>query len=87
MLCYCFCINYTIHVSEPLIINIIVINMITINVFTINVFVRHEDSLKQLPIIQVVMSRRQKQDYSAVLQAVKDLLPTSPTRPTDCDGF
>ena len=30
MLCYCFCINYTIHVSEPLIINIIFINMILI---------------------------------------------------------
>ena len=46
--------------------------------FTINVFVRQEDSLKQLPMIQVVMSRRRKQDYSAVLQAVKDLLPQAP---------
>ena len=51
--------------------------------FTINVFVRQEDSLKHLPMIQVVMSRR----LFSRLAGSERSAATSPTHPTDCDGF
>lgn len=42
--------------------------------FTINVFVRKEDSMKQVPTVMVLMSRKSSTDYKEVLQAILSML-------------
>ena len=43
--------------------------------FSIHAFVRHDNSLKQVPLVFAVMSGRKRRDYKKVLEAVRELLP------------
>ncbi|XP_063053962.1 uncharacterized protein LOC134448133 [Engraulis encrasicolus] len=46
--------------------------------FTIHSFIHSGDSMKQVPLCYVMMSRRKTEDYTAVFNAVRDMLPRSP---------
>ena len=41
--------------------------------FSIHSFIRHGDSMKQVPLAYVLMSGKRKEDYVAVLEAIKSL--------------
>ncbi|KAK2158833.1 hypothetical protein LSH36_163g04053 [Paralvinella palmiformis] len=43
--------------------------------FTVDAFVQEADNMKQVPLVQVVMAGRRKDGHSAVIQAIKDILP------------
>ena len=45
--------------------------------FSIHAFIRHGESMKQVPLVYVMMSGKRKVDYIAVLQAIKDLMPST----------
>ena len=44
---------------------------------TVNAFVRHDTALKQLPLIMCIMTRRRKEDYTAVMESIKNMLEES----------
>ena len=46
--------------------------------FTINAFIRSGSSIKQIPLVMVIMSRRKKRDYKKVLQSILRMLPHAP---------
>lgn len=49
-----------------------------IQLFSIHVFICSEKVMKQVPVCFVLMSRRKKTDYKAVLEAILDVLPEAP---------
>ena len=49
-----------------------------LQLFTIHSFIRQEESIKQVPLVFVLMSSRKKKDYRKVLTAVLELLPSVP---------
>lgn len=46
--------------------------------FTIHSFIHSGDTMKQVPLCYVMMSKRRTEDYTAVFNAVRDMLPRSP---------
>ena len=46
--------------------------------FSIHSFIKSGDTMKQVPLCFIIMSRRRKRDYKAVLDAVVELLPSEP---------
>ena len=43
--------------------------------FSIHAFVEHDDSVKQIPLVFVLMTKRRKRDYRAVFKALKQAVP------------
>ena len=41
--------------------------------FSIHSFIRHGESMKQVPLVYVLMSGKRKEDYASVFEAVKKL--------------
>ncbi|XP_071848832.1 uncharacterized protein [Apostichopus japonicus] len=46
--------------------------------FSLHAFIQQGESIKQVPLLFAVMSRRKRKDYRKVLRAVKGALPTEP---------
>ena len=49
-----------------------------VQLLSIHLFAKHEDNMKQLPGVFVLMSRKRKKDYKKVLQQILKLLPSPP---------
>ncbi|XP_053395522.1 uncharacterized protein LOC123527520 [Mercenaria mercenaria] len=49
-----------------------------VQLWSIHAFIREGDNMKQVPLMYVLMSRRRKQDYVAILQKVLDILEEAP---------
>ena len=45
---------------------------------TVNAFVKQDDHSKQVPLLFVVMSGKNKKDYRKVLKKLLEILPTAP---------
>ncbi|VDI72607.1 Hypothetical predicted protein [Mytilus galloprovincialis] len=43
--------------------------------FTVHAFLQKEDSIKQVPLVFVLMSRKRKRDYKAVFERLKQIVP------------
>ena len=50
--------------------------------FSIHTFIKHNSSIKQVPLLFAVMSAKRKKDYKKVLKAVKSMLPSNALNPS-----
>lgn len=55
-----------------------VVNKPFAQLFSIHAFMRKDDSMKQVPLLFVLMSKRRKQDYIAVFEKVIEILTEAP---------
>ena len=55
-----------------------IVRQLFYQLFTVHIFVQQAKNMKQVPLVQVVMSHQQKRGQLAVIQAIKDILQRPP---------